>query len=109
MAGIDKVTRILILYSRLIEGRKIEKKTFCEDMKINRRTFDRDIEDIRVFFSEMYTGEEVIYDRSEDSYYLKNMHQKEENSGEEFTGIFERMGLKEANITRKEKKKNGKY
>ena len=71
MAGIDKVTRILILYSRLIEGRKIEKKTFCEDMKINRRTFDRDIEDIRACFSEMYTGEEVVYDRNEDSYYMK--------------------------------------
>lgn len=40
-------------------------------MKINRRTFDRDIEDIRAFFSEMYTGEEVVYDRNEDSYYMK--------------------------------------
>lgn len=73
MAGIDKVTRMLILYSRLREGGKIEKRTFCEDMKIDRRTFDRDIEDIRAFFSEMYTGEEVVYDRRKDSYYLKNV------------------------------------
>ena len=44
MAGIDKVTRILMMYTKLLEGKKIYKKSFCADTGINRRTFDRDIE-----------------------------------------------------------------
>ena len=47
MAEKDKVTRILIMYTELLEGKKIYKKSFCTDTGINRRTFDRDIEDIR--------------------------------------------------------------
>ena len=89
MAETDKVTRVLMMYSMFIEGRKIYKQSFCKDMGINRRTFDRDIEDIRLFFSETYTGEEVVYDRQEESYYLKNRYQKKELSGMEITCIFE--------------------
>lgn len=76
MADIDKVTRILMMYSRLLEGRKIYKKSFCADTGINRRTFDRDIEDIRLFFSESYIGYDLIYDRLDESYYLENYHQQ---------------------------------
>ena len=76
MAEMDKVTRILIMYSRLLEGKKIYKKSFCADMGINRRTFDRDIEDIRIFFSESYIGYDLIYDRKDESYYLDNYHQQ---------------------------------
>lgn len=76
MAGIDKVTRILMMYSRLLEGGKIYKKTFCEDMGINRRTFDRDIEDVRLFLSEAYVGYDLIYDRQDESYHLENYHQQ---------------------------------
>ena len=70
MAGIDKVTRILMLYAHLCDGKRIYKKAYCADMEIDRRTFDRDIEDIRLFLSETYSGNELIYDRSEESYYL---------------------------------------
>lgn len=76
MADIDKVTRILMMYSKLLEGRKIYKKSFCADTGINRRTFDRDIEDIRLFFSESYIGYDLIYDRLDESYYLENYHQQ---------------------------------
>ncbi|MCF2554375.1 hypothetical protein [Faecalicatena contorta] len=103
MAETDKVTRILILYSTLTEGRKIHKQSFCNDMGINRRTFDRDIEDIRLFLSETYTGEEVIYDRHEESYYLKNRYQKKELSGMEITCIFE--SIRESKGLRKDEYK----
>lgn len=66
MASIDKVTRILMMYSRLLEGGKIYKKTFRADMEINRRTFDRDIEDIRLFLSEAYVGYDLVYDRKDE-------------------------------------------
>ena len=76
MAGIDKVTRILMMYTKLLEGKKIYKRSFCADTGINRRTFDRDIEDIRLFFSESYIGYDLIYDRLDESYYLENYHQQ---------------------------------
>ena len=76
MAGIDKVTRILMMYSKLLEGKKIYKKSFCADTGINRRTFDRDIEDIRLFFSESYIGYDLIYDRLDECYYLENYHKQ---------------------------------
>ncbi|MBM6753043.1 hypothetical protein H6A65_16405 [Mediterraneibacter glycyrrhizinilyticus] len=76
MAEKDKVTRILIMYTELLEGKKIYKKSFCTDTGINRRTFDRDIEDIRLYFSESYIGYDLIYDRSDESYYLDNYHRE---------------------------------
>lgn len=76
MAGIDKVTRILMMYTKLLEGKKIYKKSFCADTGINRRTFDRDIEDIRLFFSESYIGYDLIYDRLDESYHLENYQQQ---------------------------------
>lgn len=76
MAEMDKVTRILMIYSKLLEGGKIYKRSFCADTGINRRTFDRDIEDIRIFFSEAYMGYELVYDRNDESYHLENYHQQ---------------------------------
>lgn len=76
MAEMDKITRILMIYSKLLEGGKIYKRSFCADAGINRRTFDRDIEDIRIFFSEAYMGYELVYDRNDESYHLENYHQQ---------------------------------
>lgn len=47
MAGMDKTTRILLMYSKLSQGGRIYKKSFCVETGIDRRTFDRDIEDVR--------------------------------------------------------------
>ena len=77
MAGTDKVTRILTMYARLIEGRKINKQSYCMDMNIDRRTFDRDIEDIRLFLSETFSNDELIYDWKNESYHLKYTYQKQ--------------------------------
>lgn len=76
MAELDKITRVLLMYTKLLEGRRIYKQSFCTDTGINRRTFDRDIEDIRIFFSESFMGYELVYDRQDESYHLKNYHQQ---------------------------------
>lgn len=66
----DKITRILLLYSKLIQGEKINKLSFCMETDSLPRTFDRDIEDVRLYLSEMYYNEELIYDRQENVYYF---------------------------------------
>ena len=68
----DKITRILILYKQLCDGVGVDKTSFCMEHGISERSFDRDIEDIRLFLNEIYSGDDVIYDKKENYYYLKN-------------------------------------
>ena len=68
----DKITRILILYKQLCDGIEVDKTSFCVEHGISERSFDRDIEDIRLFLSEIYSGDDVIYNKKENVYYLKN-------------------------------------
>ncbi len=65
-----KVTRLLLLYSKLIQGEKINKINFCMECGCLPRSFDRDIEDLRIYLSEAFYHEELIYDRKENVYYL---------------------------------------
>lgn len=66
----DKITRMLLLYSRLIKGERIDKMTFCLENDCISRSFDRDIEDVRLFLSETFDTRELLYDRREKVYYL---------------------------------------
>ncbi len=61
MAGTDMATRILKLYESLSRGKEIKKASFCVEHGIDKRTFDRDIQKIRLFLSEEYSGREVQY------------------------------------------------
>ena len=72
MTGKDKNTRLLILYHQLLTGKKVSKQTFCVDQEINERSFDRDIEDIRLFLSEELPYCELLYDRINKNYYLSH-------------------------------------
>lgn len=82
MAETDKITRILTLYSQLLSGKKVNKNNFCLDYGIKRRSFDRDIEDIRLFLSESYSFDELSYSRKDNSYQLNRVGDKK-LSGEE--------------------------
>lgn len=73
----DKTTRILLLYSKLIRGEPINKISFCMETDINGRTFDRDIEDIRLYLSELFQVEELRYDRERNNYYLSGVQRQE--------------------------------
>ena len=58
----DKVGRVLLLFWQLYCGNRISKETFCFEMDIDRRTFDRDIAAVRDFLAEGYSGREVIFE-----------------------------------------------
>lgn len=45
----DKVSRVLSLYSQLMEGRIIKKSVAAQKYGVNERSIQRDIEDIRLF------------------------------------------------------------
>ena len=66
----DKNTRILKLYHQLINGQYVDKSLFSWENGINERSFDRDIEDLRLFLSEIHTSRELLYDKINNVYYL---------------------------------------
>ena len=51
----DKITRMLMLYSSLMNGEEINKTIFCFENDCSPRSFDRDIKDIRLFLSESFS------------------------------------------------------
>ena len=66
----DKITRILLLYSKLIQGEKINKTIFCFENDYSPRSFDRDIDAIRLFLSDSFSMLELTYDRARNVYYI---------------------------------------
>ena len=70
MSGTDKITRILILFNRLIRGEYIDKSIFSIEHNIAERSVERDIKDIRIFLSEIYTNNELLFDKERNAYYL---------------------------------------
>lgn len=67
----DKVTRMLSLYSKLVQGEKVNKTVFCFENDCSLRSFDRDIEDIRLYLSEVFSVTELKYDRLENVYFIE--------------------------------------
>lgn len=74
----DKITRILILYRTLLHGDLITKASATIEFGISERSFDRDIQDIRLFLSESFSDLELIYDDERHGYRLKNLNLKRE-------------------------------
>lgn len=72
MAGTDMATRILKLYESLSRGKEIKKASFCVEHGIDKRTFDRDIQKIRLFLSEEYSGREVQYRPDRECYRISD-------------------------------------
>lgn len=69
----DKVTRLLLLYSKLVKGEEVNKTIFCFENDCSPRTFDRDIENIRVYLSEAFYPGELKYERSTNTYYIERV------------------------------------
>lgn len=76
--GTDKISRILDIYTKLIEGKNINKLEESQNHNVNERSIQRDIEDIRYFFeadtSSLVYGNEVVYDRVKKVYTLKQTY-----------------------------------
>ena len=73
--------RIVHLFCRLLQRERLNRENVIEEYKINSRTFDRDISDIRNVLSELHECDELIYDRNDKCYYLSRGGQQD------FTGI----------------------
>ena len=72
----DKATRVLMLYHQLLSGQVIDKVTYTLEYGVNERTFDRDIETIRLFLSDIYSGEQLLFDRESNTYYFSGKRPK---------------------------------
>lgn len=70
MAGTDMTTRILKMYESMSRGKEIKKTSFCLEHGISERTFERDVEKIRLFLSEDYSGRELLYHSERESYQI---------------------------------------
>jgi hypothetical protein len=69
------------MYSKLLQGETISKARFCLETECHSRSFDRDIEDIRLFLSESYNTSELIYDRRKGGYFLTETVQQGRMTG----------------------------
>lgn len=72
----DKVERILLMFWQLYNGRAINRNSFCFETGIDNRTFDRDIADIRNFLADIYSGQELIFDRKSHTYHISGIMQQ---------------------------------
>lgn len=74
----DKVKRILGIYSKLMNGQIIHKAEEANNYRVNERTIQRDIEDIRNFLEVNYDDishiNTVIYDHANKGYRLDQIH-----------------------------------
>lgn len=95
----DKITRMLILYSKLINGGEINKTVFCLENSCSPRSFDRDIEDVRLYLSESFSMKALSYDRSRNVYYIEGTKRLELESTEYL--FIERI-LKDTAVLRKD-------
>lgn len=69
----DKAFRQLNIYERLNRGEKLFKEALASDFGVSLKTIQRDIEDLRIYLSEMHFDEEtttIKYDRANNYYYL---------------------------------------
>lgn len=69
----NKSFRIMKLYHSLSNGDSINKISYCEEMNCDERTFDRDIQELRNFLSELSKNQTLFYDKAQNLYKLKIM------------------------------------
>lgn len=73
--GIGKSSRILAIYTKLINGQAVKKTEEAERFGVNVKSIQRDLEDIRVFLAEQFVqgeaGNELVYDHYDKGYRLE--------------------------------------
>lgn len=73
-----QINRILTLYQRLTAGKVIDKTLFALEFGTTERSIDRDILAVRLFLSDSFSNLELIYDREQRGYRLRNLRIKQE-------------------------------
>lgn len=82
----DKTTRILNLYTKLINGYTVNKAEEAQNSGVNERSIQRDIDDIRNFLENEAVNSgfinSIIYDRMEKGYRLEQVYQMKLSNSE---------------------------
>ena len=88
--GKDKVGRILAIYSKLMDGHIVNKSEESSNFRVNERSIQRDIDDIRNYMEQEAVDHgihnEIIYDREKKGYRLDQIY-KIKLSNEEILAI----------------------
>lgn len=76
---LDKISRILFLYTKLLQGNLLIKSELAEQTGVNEKSIQRDLEDIRNFLDKRQTedgyGSQLIYDYHKKGYCLEHSSQ----------------------------------
>lgn len=68
-----KSARLLVIYSRLVNGEIISKAELSEQYHVSERSIQRDIESLRCFIANQSLAQDIIYDYKQRGYRLANM------------------------------------
>jgi predicted DNA-binding transcriptional regulator YafY len=71
-----KINRVLRLYDAFRKGGVINKKITSNELGVNERTVQRDIDDIRRYLSDNCPGEEILYSIYKKGYYINGFIDK---------------------------------
>ena len=81
-----KISRVLEIYTKLVNGKFINKVEEANKYEVSERTIQRDIDDIRCFFEQQMesTGviNQVVYDRIRDGYHLEQVYKMKLSNSE---------------------------
>lgn len=77
-----KINRVLGIYSKLMGGALINKTEEAQHYRVNERTIQRDIDDIRNYLETSGVINTVVYDRLEKAYRLEQIYQTKLTNGE---------------------------
>lgn len=70
-----KIERILNMYTRLLNGELLQKDKESARFKVNKRTIQRDMDDIRAYLAnDMDYDRRLVYDRGQKGYTLVQNH-----------------------------------
>ncbi len=75
----DKASRILTLFCRLLRRERLNKAGLMEEYKITSRSVERDFQLIRNVLAELHEAMELVYNRIDESYSLSSCHAIELN------------------------------
>lgn len=75
----DRMARVLTLYHDLLQGKSIRKPECMQLHSITSRTFERDLEDIRMFLYDSYLTMDLIFDRANNCYYMSGISNNDVN------------------------------
>ena len=65
-----KSTRLLTMYSELVNGAVLKKKELAQRFHVTERSIQRDMESLRCFFAEQMLAQDIIYDSRAKGYRL---------------------------------------